>query len=223
MDKTKPCLCFDFDGTIVDSFEIFAEKIQFLAAEFGYRAISQDEIKRLREKDAMEAFKSLNIPPNKVGLFFERMRQEVGNEVMRLVPARGIAEALKSLHKEGYLMGIVSSNSEETVKAFLSSHRLKVFDFFCCGYGLSGKADALGRVLRDRHLKPQNVVYIADEVRDAEAARQVGIRFGVVSWGFSAIERFDAYSPDYVFEKPADIPLMLRRANKEALAFPELA
>ena len=60
------------------------------------------------------------------------------------------------------------------------------------------------------------MVYIADEVRDAEAARQVGVRFGVVSWGFSALERFDTYSPDYVFGKPWDIPLMLMEAEENA-------
>lgn len=66
------------------------------------------------------------------------------------------------------------------------------------------------------HPKPENVVYIADEVRGAEAARQVGVLLGVVSWGFSALERFDTHSPDYVFGKPADIPLMLMEAEKNA-------
>lgn len=204
-NKEKICLCFDFDGTIADSFGLFAEKINELAPEFGYMPIAEDEIERLRKTDPALFFESIHIPPDTFLLLAERLRTEIGKDIDRLTPFEGIPETLMMLKEQGYRLGLVSSNAEENVKAFLAAHRLSVFEFLECGCDLSGKPEALERRLREMHLGPGEMVYIADEVRDAEAAREAGIRFGAVSWGFNALKNLNPFHPDYVFETPGDI------------------
>ena len=46
---------------------------------------------------------------------------------------------------------------------------------------------------------------IGDEVRDGEAARQAGIDFGAVSWGYARPEALQQLSPALVFDSVADI------------------
>lgn len=214
MNKAKICLCFDFDGTIADSFGLFAEKINELAPEFGCTPVTRDEAERLRKKDPTLVFESIHIPPDKLPLLAERLRREIGKDIDRVAPFKGMPEALVMLKDQGYRLGLVSSNSEENVKAFLASHHLPVFEFLECGCDLSGKPEVLEKRLQEMQLKPGDMVYIADEVRDAEAARHVGIRFGAVSWGFSALKSLNTFNPDYVFETPGDIATMLFQNRK---------
>ena len=147
-------------------------------------------------------------------MFAERLRTELGKDIDRLVPFKGIHEALIKLKVQGYRLGLVPSNSEENVKAFLASHHLPVFGFLECGCDLSGKPEVLERRLQEMQLRPGDMVYIADKVRDAEAARHVGVRFGAVSWGFSALKSLNTFNPDYVFETPGDIATMLFQNRK---------
>lgn len=209
MTETKSCLCFDFDGTIADSLELFVEKIYDLAPAFGYTPAKKDAGERLRKKNPARIFESLNIQKEILSLLADRLRTEIAKEIDRLTPFKGIPETLETLKDHGHLLGLVSSNSEENVKTFLSTYRLDVFDFFVCGCPLSGKPEVLKKLLRERHIKPDDMVYIGDEVRDAEAARQAGVRFGAVTWGFSTPESLSAYRPDYVFKKAEDIASML--------------
>jgi phosphoglycolate phosphatase len=216
MKKTKPYLCFDFDGTLVDSFEILVEKVQHLAPEFGYKPVSKKEAERLRRSDPIEIFNSLNVPPGKLPLLAARMRAEMGKEMNRMVPVKGIPETLATLHRKSYPLGLVSSNSEKNVKTFLISHQLNIFGFFICGCSLLGKAAALEKVLQKMQLEPENMVYIADEIRDAQAAREVGVRFGAVCWGYSPLESLNTYKPDYVFRNPKDIVTILTQGRTNA-------
>jgi phosphoglycolate phosphatase-like HAD superfamily hydrolase len=216
MKKRKLYLCFDFDGTLVDSFEILVEKVQHLAPEFGYKPVSKEEAERLRKSDPVEIFNSLNVLPSKLPLLAARMRAEMGKEMHRMAPVKGIPETLTTLHRKRYPLGLVSSNSEENVKTFLTSHQLDFFGFFVCGCSLLGKAAALEKVLQEMLLEPEKMIYIADEIRDAEAAREVGVRFGAVSWGYSPLESLNTYKPDYVFRNPKDIVTILTQGRTNA-------
>jgi HAD superfamily hydrolase (TIGR01549 family) len=206
MNKAQICLCFDFDGTIADSFWLFAEKLDELAPEFGYEPIGKSEAERLRKKDPALFFASIHIPPDKLPLLVERLREEFGKDMHCLAPFKGIPEVLQILKEQGYRLGLVSANSEENVRAFMRSHQLSVFEFLECGCDLPGKPEALGRRLREMNLRPCDMVYIGDQVRDAQAARDVGIRFGAVSWGFSTIKSLNTFAPDFIFNTPEDIP-----------------
>lgn len=212
--NAKICLCFDFDGTIADSFWLFAEKINELAPDFGFTPMAVEEVERLKEIDPALFFESIQIPEDQFSLLAERLRSEIAKKIDYLVPFDGIPEALMMLKEQGYRLGLVSSNSEENVKAFLRSHHLPVFEFLECGCDLAGKHETLEKRLREMRLRPGDMVYIADEVRDAEAARHAGIRFGAVSWGFSAIKNLTPFHPDYVFKTPGDIAGVLFQDRK---------
>jgi len=55
-------LIFDFDGTLVDSFDVALQIVQRLADEFHFRKISTDEINQLKNLTSRELIRHLNIP-----------------------------------------------------------------------------------------------------------------------------------------------------------------
>lgn len=205
MNGATTCICFDFDGTIADSYHLFREKVQGLALKLGYRPISDEQAEQLRNKHVRDIIAQFKIPYYRVPWLVWRLRAEMRDGMRHVPPVEGMPGVIASLRERRYLLGIVSSNTERIVHDLLDAHRLQLFDFIACNANIFGKVRTLSWVLWRRQLPPERTVYIGDEMRDAEAARKIGIRFGAVSWGYNTLESLRCYDPEYVFEAPNDI------------------
>ncbi len=205
MKDAKTCICFDFDGTIADSYHLFLAKVQHVANELGYRPISNEQAEQLRSKHVRDIVKQFKVPYYRVPWLVLRLKSEMREGMRHVAPVEGMPDVITKLRERQNVLGIVSSNCEKIVRDFLDRHNIQVFDFLACSSNIFGKVRTLSWVLRERQLLPENTVYIGDELRDAEAARKIGIHFGAVSWGYNTLESLKCYAPDYVFETPGDI------------------
>ena len=205
MRQKKTCICFDFDGTIADSYHLFLEKTRHVAQELGYRPISDAQAEHLRGQHVRDIVAQFRIPYYRVPWLVLRLRAEMREGMGRVAPVEGMPGVIAALRGRGYMLGIVSSNCERIVKDFLDRHRIQVFDFLACNSNIFGKVRTLRWVLWRKQLQPAETVYIGDELRDVEASRHIGIRFGAVSWGYNTLESLKRHSPDYVFETPGEI------------------
>lgn len=66
MMKNNLHLIFDFDGTLVDSFDAVIQKFNLLASEFNFRYIEDHEINDLKNLTSKELIKHLKIPAYKI-------------------------------------------------------------------------------------------------------------------------------------------------------------
>ncbi len=102
-------------------------------------------------------------------------------------------------------IGIVSSNSESTVRKVLGPVSSERVSYYRCGVGMFGKRRALKRILTHSGFKPEQAIYIGDETRDGEAAQGAGIAFGAVSWGFIKAETLQSHGARHVFRSMDEI------------------
>ncbi len=116
----------------------------------------------------------------------------------------GIEEMLRALHAGGITLAMVSSDSEVNVRHSLGEMSA-LMSCFACGAALGGKAAKFRRVLRSLKVQPREAIYIGDEIRDSEAATDVGMDFGAVGWGYNTAETLQKLSPALTFAKPDDI------------------
>lgn len=197
---------FDFDGTIADSFETLLAIVDRLVQEMGLDPITPEEVRRFQNLTATEALRQSRLPLLKLPSLLRRLKAEMNQHICQLKPIPGIPEALSALHDRGDRLGIVTSNSQENVDAFLKLHNLlHLFEFVNTESPLFGKSRALQRVLRRYHLAPETVLYVGDETRDIEAARKTKIRIISVSWGFNFSQILAAQNPDFLVHKPEDL------------------
>jgi phosphoglycolate phosphatase len=68
-----------------------------------------------------------------------------------------------------------------------------------------GKAAKFRRVLKMSGIAAARAICIGDEIRDYEAAREVGLAFGAVSWGYTDPVALSALKPQIVFHSVADL------------------
>ena len=91
------------------------------------------------------------------------------------------------------------------MEAFLTRHHLPYFEFVRCSSKLFGKGREIRRILRQEKLSPSEILYIGDETRDIEAAKETGLRMAAVTWGYNSESALLAMAPDHLISSPGEL------------------
>lgn len=211
---TQTVIIFDFDGTIADTVDALVSIANRLAVEFGYVPITQQELALLKNLTSREIIKYSGISVFKIPFLVKKVRGELKDKIHEFQPIPGIKEALIELKAEGYSLGIITSNSKDNVNEFLKINELdNLFDFIYSGVTIFGKKTIINNVLKQRQLKPQQVIYVGDETRDIEASKKANIQVIAVTWGFNSPEILAKQKPDFLIHHPSELLTVVNRKN----------
>lgn len=195
---------FDLDGTLSDSLPWFRRVVNSIADKHGFRRIDDGDVEMLRGKSSREIITYLRVPMWRMPLIARDMRRLKSRNLDAIALFAGVEGMLGELSRLGVKLAVVSSDSESNARATLGKNAALI-SAFACGASLFGKAAKFRTVLRRTGIAPADTICIGDEVRDGEAAKQAGIDFGAVSWGYATPEALRAIAPALVFDSVADI------------------
>jgi phosphoglycolate phosphatase len=197
---------FDFDGTLVDSRQLAVQLLNELAEKGRFGKITADNLEELRNLTILERCSRLGIPTYKLPWMAIQLARSYRKGVQSLVFNEGIPELLKELRTRGLKLIILSTNSEENIRAFLKRHSAEdwVEDIYSGG-GAFGKAGKLRTLLKQTGLRREQLVYVGDEHRDVVACKQVGVRVIAVRWGLDAEALLRKSEPNHLVDRPEEI------------------
>lgn len=196
---------FDFDGTLVDSKEVFIDVFNQLADKYKFDKLKRDEIEAIRKMPIIERSKKLNFPMHKLPLMAKDFSRHFKQNLNQVLLVDGIRQLLSKLKEKGYKIAIISSNDEKNIQQFLQTHQIDLVDEILCSSLIFGKDKMIKKYLKSNHFSPDEVIYVGDEARDIVACRKSGIQVIWVEWGYDAKELIEKEKPDYMVEVPEDI------------------
>jgi phosphoglycolate phosphatase len=196
---------FDFDGTLADTYPLFADSLNALAAKHGFRQITPGEMHTLRSLSASQVLGALQLPLWRVPAVLADFRRVMLERIHEVQPFAGVLEVLRTLAQRRVALALASSNSLDNVRAVLGPAVLDRFAALECGATLFGKPRRLRRILQKTGSDASATIYIGDEIRDAHAAARLGMTFGAVAWGYTDLEALLRLNPAKVFRTPADL------------------
>jgi phosphoglycolate phosphatase len=205
-------IAFDFDGTLADSFDLFLEAMAVAADKHGIPDLPRDQIDVLRGMSSQELMRHLGIPMWKLPGIGATMRRLMTKGASKVSLFPGTAEMLTGLRAAGMMTAIVTSSSRESVRTVLGDLQDQV-DFLECGISLFGKHGKLAQLARHARARPKDVLYIGDELRDADAADAAKVDFGGVAWGYTQPYVLARRSSLEIFTTPRQVMEMLSRAD----------
>lgn len=212
--ESKKTVIFDFDGTLANSVELLFNLFNEHAEEFGYDKATWDEISALRRMSYKNAMKHKGVKVRHLPRMIITIGREMRQRMDEVSPYDGIVEVLENLQKDGYSIGVLTSNQAALVKDFFDAHNFPSFNFIVSEKTLFGKDKAIKRVLKRYELDQSEVVYVGDEPRDVAASHKAGIRIVGVTWGVGGPEGFEKQPPDVQVSKTSK----LEKAIKDLLA-----
>jgi phosphoglycolate phosphatase len=201
---------FDFDGTLADSLPWFRSVFNSVAIRYGFRALDDAEFEELRGMGNREIIRRVGVPLWKIPLIAAHMKRLMAEDIDGIALFDGAAEMLLDLKSSGMRLAVVSSNSEKNIRRVLGHKNAALIDHYGCGASIFGKPPKFRQVLRRSGVRAHEAICIGDEVRDAEAARSLGIPFAAVSWGYATPELLASQEPDQMFVSVGDITRAIR-------------
>lgn len=196
---------FDSDGTLADTLPWMRSVFNEFAAAHGLRKIDPEKMDRYRDLHGGELLTALGVPIWKLPRLAKAMRERMAEEASSFALFPGVAEMLHGLSARGVLLAIVSSNSRGNVERVLGPELAGLIARYECGVALLGKGAKLRAVVRAMKVEPADAIYVGDEIRDAEAARQAGIAFGAVAWGQCSAKALRAQKPQDFFRSVEEL------------------
>ncbi|WP_082359002.1 HAD hydrolase-like protein [Bosea sp. AAP35] len=213
-------IIFDFDGTLADTFPWFTAVLNDVAARYRFRRIEAQEVEALRGYSARQLIAHLGIQPWKLPFIARHMRRLATDDGDPVPLFPGTDAMLAQLREADLTLALVSSNTESNIRRALGPELTALFSAFACGAGLFGKATKFRQIARRAGVEHTQCLCIGDEIRDFEAARDAGMAFGAVSWGFTRATALQALQPDLMFAHPQDIAPQLMAAQARTTEAP---
>lgn len=202
----KKVILFDFDGTLVDSLELFIEISNYFSDIFSYKKILPNEVEHLRSLSAYEMRKYLRVPLYKMFFLVPKFRKRTYRFINELELFEGIENLIKSLHEKGYVLGIISMNSTKNVKKYLDEKNISsFFDFISSANVFQGKEKVIKKWINDNKYEYSKVIYVGDEVRDIIACQHAGIPIIAVTWGYNSKSSLVKHNPDSIIDSVVDL------------------
>jgi phosphoglycolate phosphatase len=201
---------FDLDGTLVDSFPWFKSTLNGVADRYRFRRVEEKDVEMLRLASTREILDHLDISWWKIPLVARHMRKLKTAQAASIPLFDGAGTMLTALAADGVRLALVSSDTEDNAREKLGVWAALFADFDCSA-SIFGKAQKFRRVMQRARIDPAEVIAIGDETRDIEAARQVGIACGAVTWGYAAPKALIDRKPDLVFARMEEIAEALLR------------
>jgi phosphoglycolate phosphatase len=215
---------FDFDGTIANTLPFTFKKIIEIAKKMKIKKINdlaqKELIKKIRSSTYEKLLKEFEISWLKYPLIIweiKKAQKELGKEIDKIKPFPKIDRVLKKIKREKLQIFILSSNIKSSIETFIKNHNWQeLIDDIYTGSNLLGKDKDLIYMLKKHKLKKDEVIYVADELRDVLACKKIGIEMIGVAWGLHYPRLLKEYGAKFIAKKPEDILLALsdRLSNK---------
>ena len=200
-------LCFDLDGTLVDSAEGIETTFLHTFKQLGVPAPDKETLRTFIGPPLEVTFAN-HVPKelqSKAVELYRTYYKETGQQQTYLYPS--IKELLHQLKGLGYHLFITPSKKQEVSHEI--AHSLGISDYFEGIYGsIPGsmhKADIIQRVMTDYQIPPAEACIIGDTKFDIIGGKNIGIHTIAVSWGFAPLDQLKEETPDIIIDSPLDL------------------
>lgn len=194
IDMAKYDLCvFDMDGTILNTLDDITNSVNVLMERYNFKTFTVPEIRSLVGhglRDLMEHC----IPDGEKEPQFETIYREFlayysehSNDETHLYD--GIYDLVKKLKNDGIKLAILSNKRNSRVIELSKEYFGDIIDLPVGekqdeGVPLKPAPDAVFNILKELNVPLEKAVYIGDGDTDFHTAKNAGMDFIAVSWGF---------------------------------------
>lgn len=199
-------IAFDLDGTLAESLTVGLEVMNGLRLVFGYAKLDPAD-PRLRLVHGMAFLRDiLGLSLFKMIAWAPLFKFLVVRRAHEIGVYRGWADTLKKL-KQRYRLGILTSSPEKYARTVLNNGGFSDFDVIKSGVRYHRKDAALAALLAEEGLRPDEIFYVGDEIRDLDACRKAKVPFVAVTWGKDHEDLFQGRKKEILalLREPEDI------------------
>lgn len=202
-------LVFDFDGTLCDSLVHFLPAFNSLSEKYRFKPIRDEtHFDALKAKSSQEICRDLDFDLIKLPFVVKELRTIMAAHIDQVQLYDAIQGEIKALRGVVTDMAILSSNSKSNIEFVLKKFDLAEYFSEISGrsmfFGKSSKMKQIKKTFLKKHglgSGQGRFIYIGDETKDIEAAKEAGFEPVAVTWGLQKESILQAYKPNLLIRQ----------------------
>ncbi|MBQ9414174.1 MAG: HAD hydrolase-like protein [Clostridia bacterium] len=207
----KTTICFDLDGTVLDSKPGVFHSVTIALDELSFPRPSDKELMAFLGPPLQDGFANVcHVPPDRVADAIRSYRAYYSTEGMFEASIfEGIPELLQQLRKVGKQTVVTTSKPQVFARRILE--RFGVAPLFDGIYGSeldntrSRKSEVLRYAMQQMSFSVEDAVLIGDRVFDVQGAKEVGMDIVGILYGYGTREELQVAGADCIVE---DMPAL---------------
>jgi 2-phosphoglycolate phosphatase len=202
-------IIFDFDGTLIDSYEAIAESLNHVRTSFSLAAIPAEEIRPM-VGHGLEKLIAKAVGPERVDEGIRLFRQSYASLCERktsILPQ--VKETLDTLDRRGYQMAIATNKPSYFARDILKA--LEIDHLFVEVLGPNDverpkpDPEMIEIIIMRIGLSPEETVYVGDMPLDVEVGRRAGVAVYAVPTGSASRDALLEARPDRLLHRFSDL------------------
>ena len=180
---------YDLDGTLLDTAPGIIESVKYTINLLGFTPMTDKEMHAFIGPPLSESFQkycgcNLKEADRAVAIFRDFYQKEA---LLNAIPYDGIYECFQLLSEAGFRMSVATNKPERFALRLMNHFRFDRYLRAIHGADEDGKlrkADLIRLCIRETGGTTSTSVVVGDTVSDAKGARETGVSFLAVSYGF---------------------------------------
>lgn len=195
-------LVFDYDGVLVDSYEVFKRYfLEACRAEAVDAVSTEQDFLSLFDGNLYESMLQRGMSRNQVLTVVLSVRDGVMEEQEAIQLFPGIREGVHALAADN-ILAVVTSNDTQVVRHFLKARGIDCFAEVIGSDREPSKQAKLQRLQR-HHDAP--CYYIGDTAGDIKEGKKASVATVAAAWGWHDEQRLRQAGPDHLVHTPAEL------------------
>jgi len=209
----------DYDGVIVDSYEIFTSVFMAACHRCGFHGInSHGRLLSLFDGNLFEGMTDLGLDSQTIGRILNTFQTEIGGDLENVKLFDGMAEALTTISLHNTIV-IITSNVSHTVRQVLGRNGVDCFEAVMGAEKEKSKIRKIKQTMERYAERP--AYYIGDALGDIIEGRKAGALTIAVAWGWHDKEKLREVSPDFMVSSTEELMELLINHEKGATDGPQ--
>jgi phosphoglycolate phosphatase len=200
-------LAFDYDGVLVDSYDVFKRYFLIACQEENIDSISSEhDFLSLFDGNLYERMTQQGLSRDQILRIVLTVRDGIIQEQDSIKPFHGIRDMVHEL-ADGNILAVVTSNDTGLVRHFLKTYDMDCFTDILGSDREPSKQAKLQHLRRQHHATCH---YIGDTAGDIHEGTKANVTTIAVTWGWHTEQRLRRAAPDHVVHTPGELLALFR-------------
>ena len=217
-------IIFDLDGTLCDTLEDIRTGVNEALKRLGYNERTLEEIHSFINNGSRQLIKrSLPADVQSVDFIVDSALADYDNEYSKCYCDKtyvfdGITEILAELKILGFKTAILSNKQDAFVKGIANKlFAERTFDFVMGQSDFPTKPNPASALYVAKMIgaKPESCIYVGDSDVDVATAKNAGMKFIGVKWGYRDEETLKKAGAEIIVSTPQELMQEILEANSE--------
>lgn len=204
-------LCFDLDGTLVDSSETIYKStittLQRMDIKFGF---SKDDLDKRIGKHFVDIFNEFGVKVPDFEHFIKIYKSIYFDFIDNSVLYKNVSETLEQLKNSDLKISLLTTKAQDQADLLVDHFNLRTYFNLVMGrineIPHKPAPEPLLLICKKLEVFPGETIMIGDTELDIQCGKNAGTKTCAVSYGYRTIEQLEADTPDHLINSILEIP-----------------